>query len=269
MANPYVNKVVVNGVTKIDITDTTATAADVASGKTFYDASGAKRTGTASSNPMVVVRTPDSHGGTIVTITGDEVSLQTKTATPTASTQTIAPDEGYTGLAQVTVNPIPSNYIIPAGTINVTANGTVDVRSYASASINVQASAIQLQSKTVTPTTSTQTVTADSGYDGLSKVTVNAIPSSYIVPAGTLNITTNGTHAVTSYASVSVNVPVPAGYYNTSAVTATASTMLSGVKAVTSTGTTVTGTLVIQHYYTGSTAPSSSLGNDGDIYLQS
>lgn len=29
-----------------------------------------------------------------------------------------------------------------------------------------------------------------------------------------------------------------------------------------------TGTLVIQHYYTGSSAPASSLGVDGDIYLQ-
>lgn len=33
-------------------------------------------------------------------------------------------------------------------------------------------------------------------------------------------------------------------------------------------GTQVTGSLVVNKYYTGSSEPSSSLGNDGDIYLK-
>lgn len=68
-----------------------------------------------------------------------------------------------------------------------------------------------MQTKTVTPTTSQQSVTPDSGYDGLSKVTVAAIPDTYTQPSGTLNVTENGTHDVKNYASVNVNVPTSGG----------------------------------------------------------
>ena len=46
MANAYVNKVVQGSTAIIDITDTTAVAADVASGKYLYLASGQKVAGT-------------------------------------------------------------------------------------------------------------------------------------------------------------------------------------------------------------------------------
>ena len=54
-------------------------------------------------------------------------SLQTKTATPTKSSQNITYDTGYDGLEKVTINPIPNEYIQPSGTKSITSNGTYDV----------------------------------------------------------------------------------------------------------------------------------------------
>lgn len=57
----------------------------------------------------------------------------------------------------------------------------------------------------ITPTEEQQVV-EPTGDNVFNKVTVEAIPSEYIIPTGTLEITENGTHTVTEYESVEVNV---------------------------------------------------------------
>lgn len=66
---------------------------------------------------------------------------------------------------------------IPTAAKSITANGTYDVKGYASVQVAVpmEGNTPTLQTKNVTPSASEQTVTPDSGYDGLSQVTVGAV----------------------------------------------------------------------------------------------
>lgn len=83
-----------------------------------------------------------------------------------------------------------------------------------------------LQAKTnIAPTTSSQTITADSGYDGLSSVQINAMPTQSL-PTAASN-TASGTRKATIASSTStqyINIPTgynsAAAYYQLSAPTA-------------------------------------------------
>ena len=48
----------------------------------------------------------------------------------------------------------------------------------------------------------------------------------------------------------------------------TAAKLLNGETAHDKAGNKVTGSVIVQKYYTGSSAPAASLGADGDLYLK-
>ena len=157
----------------------------------------------------------DMQGG-FVTGGASGAVLQSKTVSPSESAQTIKADNGYDGLSQVTVNAVSKTYVgsgvtkksaatYTPGTSNqsITSgqylNGTQTIKGDSNLTAgNIKSGvsifgvsgiytgssggsgSVSLQSKTVSPSESTQTVKPDSGYGGLSQVTVNAISTTYV-----------------------------------------------------------------------------------------
>lgn len=186
---------------------------------------------------------------------GATINNQNKTVTPSTSSQSISADSGYTGLGTVTVNAIPAQYIIPSGSQTVTSNNTYDVTSLAEMVVNVPiGSTINNQNKTVTPSTSKQTITADSGYTGLGTVTVNAMSSGSVAnPTATKGSVSNNSISVTPKVTITAGY-VAAATKTGTAVTVSASELVSGNKAITANGTNID----VTNYKTVSVAVPSS-----------
>ena len=128
-------------------------------------------------------------------------------------------------------------------TKTITQNGTYSPASdnadgYSAVTVNVPTPAPTLQAKTnISPSTSSQTITADSGYDGLSSVQINAMPS------GTAGTPTATKGSVSNHqVSVTPSVTNTTGYITGStktgaAVTVSASELVSGSETKTANGT--------------------------------
>lgn len=106
-----INKVQLGSTTLIDLsTDTVTSSDDIILGKVGHLRDGTVVTGTASGGDQHGTIWQDGQGNVHL---DDEsgIALQSKTATPTESSQVIEADEGYYALDKVTVGAISSSYV--------------------------------------------------------------------------------------------------------------------------------------------------------------
>lgn len=182
MANEYVSKVVLsNGTTLIDLTGDTVTAADLLTGVTAHDKSGAPVTGTCTydsdtSDDTVAVaeilagKTAHARGALL---TGTMTNNGAQTGSISAKAQQVTIAQGYhDGSGKIGIATAEQDKIIAT---NIRQGVTIlGVQGTMSGSEGVVA-----QAKTATPSWSQQVISPDTGYTHLSQVTVAAIPIAY------------------------------------------------------------------------------------------
>lgn len=130
--------------------------------------------------------------------------------------------------------------------------GYVSGATASTATVALTASVTTKAAATITPGTTNQTIASGTYLTGTQTISGDADLVAGNIKSGVQIFGVTG-----SYSGL-----------DTSDATAAAADIVSGETAYVN-GSKITGSLVIQHYYTGTSAPSSSLGVNGDIYLQS
>lgn len=148
---------------------------------------------------------------------------------------------GVTGIKAKGTGNGTLTYIRPQGTKSITENGTgIDVAAYSLVDVSVSGGGGgTYQAKTnISPTTSSQTITPDSGYDALSSVQINAMPSGTAgTPSATKGSVSNHSVSVTPSVTNSTGY-ITGGTKSGTAVTVSASELVSGTVTISGSGTT-------------------------------
>lgn len=178
MANQYKNKIIYGGSVLMDLTSDTVTAADLLTGVTAHDRSGAPITGacaydadtsdaTAVAAELLATKTAYVSGNKL-TGTMPNNGAVSGTISTKAGTYTV-PQGYHDGSGSVGIASAEQAKIIAA---NIRQGITIlGVEGSMSGTEDVTAEAV-----TATPSTTQQVITPGTGYNYISQVTVNAIP---------------------------------------------------------------------------------------------
>lgn len=235
-----------------NVTDVTATAADVLTGKVIVDATGRVVAGSMTNNGEVndvlhignpgftIPKGYHSGGGSIT------IHPESKTVTPTESQQIIAASAGKV-LDTVTIEPIPDNYENTDG-VNTTADKILsgqEVITSAGRITGTMANNSKIDQFIIWDDTSGEatSVTIPQGYHPAGgKVYVNW-EEKEATPSKSQQTVVASRKADTVLSKVIIN-PIPDKYQDVTDVTATASAVLEGHDFVDSTGAVVEGTMI-------------------------
>lgn len=179
----YINKVVIGGEAKLDLTGDTVTPATLAKGATAHDKSGAPITGTS---------TKDVDSSGVTAQPAEVLNGKTYAAQGEVKTGTM-PNQGAKTLniTSKTAVTIPQGYHDGSGKAQIDATEAAKIiANNIRQGITILGVAgsmggtegVKAQAKTATPSFSEQVISPDTtgGYNYLSQVTVKAIPVTYV-----------------------------------------------------------------------------------------